>query len=510
MNQVNRAIQGADNLDLMMSRVLDAVLEVFGCDRAYLIFPCDPIVSERQVPMERHRPGYPGALSRGVTLPADATHSRMHSLLLESEGALTFGPGNQFPGPTALMERYQVKVILSMALRPKGAAPWQFGIHQCTHARVWTKGEVKLFEEIGWRIADGLTALLVYRKVQESEAYLRTLVQAIPDLVWAVNSVDAFLFCNPPCERLFGVANAELVGKTYHHVMNHNQGNRFRLHDHIALSTRLPCVNEEWLTFSDRGYRGLFEIINTPLLDPAGNIIGVLGVGRDITRRKQMEDTLRDFAAYNEATREDERRRIARELHDELGQQLSALRIHVNVLDLRFGKENPPMRSAIDELLGVVDHTIKVTRDVSTSLRPAALDLGIVPAIEWLVMEFTRNTGIPCDVERPAGEVQLSEEKAVALFRITQESLTNVTRHAQADRVQVRLERMEAALSLEVRDDGIGFDPTFTTSKNAFGLIGMRERALAIGAVLSLTSARGQGTLVRVLIPSIPTEEVAP
>ena len=508
MDVVNRAIQGASDLDQMMSQVLDVVLEVLGCDRAFLIFPCDAAVVECQVPMERHRPGYPGALSHGVNLPADADHSRMHALLLESEGAVSFSPGSQNPGPVALMERYHVKVILSMALRPKGAAPWQFGIHQCSYARTWTKGEFKLFEEIGWRITDGLTALLVYRKIQESEAYLSTLVQAIPDLVWVKNLSGGFLFSNLPFERLVGVSKAELLGKTWEDFVDRDQSQRFQEYHRTALSTGQPCVHEEWLTFAGNGDRGLFEVIKTPLLAPAGNPIGILGVGRDITKHKQMEISLRNLAVHNEATREEERRSIARELHDELGQQLSALRINVNLLGLQFGKGAPGIPSAIVDLLELVDHTIKVTRDVSTSLRPGVLDLGIVPAIEWLATEFARRTGIICDLDLPVGDVCLSEERAVTLFRITQESLTNVARHAKTGRVQVRIERIEDGLVLEIQDEGAGFDPSLPSSRNAFGLIGQRERALAIGAVLSLSSAPNRGTLVRVLVPMAPPQEI--
>jgi PAS domain S-box-containing protein len=440
----------------------------------------------------------------------DPDHIRIQRLLLEAEGPVTFGPGNQHPTLAGTVGGIPIESFMSMALHPGGGKPWQFGVHQCSYARIWTHDEIKLFEEVGRRLTDRLTAMLAHRKVQESEASLRALIQTIPDLVWAKNLNGALQLCNPAFERLFGVAEPELIGRTYYDFVDRPTADRFEAHDRLALSTGKPCINEEWLVFAADGYRGLFETVKTPLLGPGGTPIGVLGVSRDITRRKQMEDSLRDLAAYNEATREDERRRIAQELHDELGQQLSGLRMNVNLLGFQFGQGDPGMREAITGLLEMVDQTIKVARDVSTSLRPAVLDLGIVPAIEWLAMEFTRKTGIGCDLELPKSDIATTEALAVALFRITQESLTNVGRHARAGRIQVALARGAETCTLEIRDDGIGFDPAAPGRRNAFGIIGMRERALAIGAELAITSAPGQGTQVRVLVPAARCRETCP
>ncbi len=247
---------------------------------------------------------------------------------------------------------------------------------------------------------------------------------------------------------------------------------------------------------------------------PDDGIKGALAIGRNITAlveaKRQLEESrtqLRTLAARREAAREEERRSIARELHDELGQQLSALRIGVNLIDFQFGDAEPRIREATKKLLGLVDQTIQTTRDVSSSLRPAVLDMGLVPALEWLTAEFSRHTGIACDLKVPHGDVRVPEDMGVALFRIAQESLTNAARHSKADRVQVRFECDPEACVLEVEDDGEGFDPARGRRQKSFGLVGIRERALAAGGEAFITSDPGRGATVTVRIPMAPPEE---
>jgi PAS domain S-box-containing protein len=247
---------------------------------------------------------------------------------------------------------------------------------------------------------------------------------------------------------------------------------------------------------------------------PDGRINGALTIGRNITAlveaKRQLEESrtqLRALAARREAAREDERRRIARELHDELGQQLSALRFGVSLIDYQFGDEQPPIRGATAKLLDIVDKTIQVTRDVSSSLRPGVLDLGIVPALEWLIEEFSRHTGIACDLKVPQGDIQINEELGIALFRITQESLTNAARHAKATHIQITFECDAGSYVLEVKDDGVGFDVAAPRKKTSFGLVGIHERVLATGGEVAVSSAPGCGTVVAVRIPMLPSKK---
>ena len=247
-------------------------------------------------------------------------------------------------------------------------------------------------------------------------------------------------------------------------------------------------------------------VIGTYRLVPDGSI-DWYGFVHDVTERKQVEAALcaselqfRTLALRRETEREMERKRIARELHDELGQFLTALRMRASLLRVEFGAGNPALVDSIGQLTALVDRTIEVIRDAASALRPAALDMGIVSALEWLVQEFATHSGTACELCVAEEEVSLDEDCATAVFRIVQESLTNVVRHAQASRTEVVLRRRADHYQLQVRDDGQGFDPA-VAKKKSFGLIGVRERVLMLGGELVLSSAPGQGTVLEVRIP---------
>ncbi len=245
-----------------------------------------------------------------------------------------------------------------------------------------------------------------------------------------------------------------------------------------------------------------------PEYDARGNLQSVLTIWRDITERKEAEqrlsesyDLLRELTSRRETAREEERKRIARELHDELGQQLTALRMGASALRMRFARDNPAVAEEIQKLLRLADTTMRVVRDVVASLRPAVLDAGIVAALEWLTAEFSRANDAVCHLCVPDENMALAEESSIAIFRIVQEALTNVARHAEARRVFVTLEQADDLCVLEVRDDGKGFDP-IATRRKSFGLAGMKERALMLGGEISVVSSPGHGTSITVRIPT--------
>jgi signal transduction histidine kinase len=210
---------------------------------------------------------------------------------------------------------------------------------------------------------------------------------------------------------------------------------------------------------------------------------------------------LRELAAYRERAREQERMRIARELHDDLGQALTALRMKIALLRVEFGHDNPTLTYHVGKMNELVDRTIGVVRGVSSALRPAALDMGIVPALEWLVKEFRAHSGIDCELVTPERSLDLDDGVELAIFRVAQESLTNVTRHARASSVHMTLRTRDDDCLLEIVDDGCGFAPD-SIERDKFGLVGMRERVEMLGGEFSIASAPGQGTTLRVRLPA--------
>jgi len=213
---------------------------------------------------------------------------------------------------------------------------------------------------------------------------------------------------------------------------------------------------------------------------------------------------LRELGAHRESVREDERKRIARELHDELGQALTALRMQAALLRVRFGAGVPGLNEQVREMTELVDRTIGVVRSVATTLRPPVLDLGIGSALEWLVEEFRKHSGIDCRLTLALAEGQLNgqlnEPQAIAVFRIVQESLTNIARHAGAGSAAVTLRCAAGVCELQVDDDGRGFDPA-QVPPHSFGLLGIRERVLSLDGQLTVGTRPGGGTRVAAVMP---------
>jgi PAS domain S-box-containing protein len=214
----------------------------------------------------------------------------------------------------------------------------------------------------------------------------------------------------------------------------------------------------------------------------------------DISRRKRNEDDLvrsreqqRALSAYLEGIREDERKRSALEIQDDLGQLLTALKMDVSLLKMRL-TDDPEATGRADDMRELVEGTIWTVRNVASHLRPAALDFGLVSALEWLAGQWSRHHTMPCELHVRGSEPALSDMQTTALFRIVEAALTNVARHAAARRVEVTLVTRRSSLDLRVRDNGRGFDVAAAHAKYAYGLLGMAERARLIGGTLRVDS----------------------
>jgi signal transduction histidine kinase len=248
--------------------------------------------------------------------------------------------------------------------------------------------------------------------------------------------------------------------------------------------------------------------------DSSGQVTHYIAHHTELSQRKKDEAALmaknaellrsrrelRQLAAQNEHKLEEERRHIAREVHDELGQSLTALRIGMTLLGKRYAQNSPAIVKDIQNLKVLVDRGIQGVRNVATNLRPAALDMGLVPAIQWLCSDFTEHNAIPCELYLHEDYIELDNAKSVAIFRIVQEALTNISRYARATRVDINLGLDGQTLGVEIRDDGCGFNVSISNSKS-YGLIGMRERALALRGRIDFVSRPGQGTVIGVSIP---------
>ena len=200
--------------------------------------------------------------------------------------------------------------------------------------------------------------------------------------------------------------------------------------------------------------------------------------------------------------REDERTRLAREIHDELSGSLTALKMDLSLLPDRAAKDHKLFLEKLRSMSQLIDTTLAQVHTIVTELRPVVLDkLGLVAAMEWQAREFQERSGIACETHLPADEISLDSDRATAVFRIFQEALTNVARHANASKVVVDLKREADSLILAVRDNGKGIDEAAIHASNSLGLLGIRERATAFGGNIELTALPERGTCVTVRIP---------
>lgn len=219
-------------------------------------------------------------------------------------------------------------------------------------------------------------------------------------------------------------------------------------------------------------------------------------------RLQASEERLRGLAAHLNAVREDERSRIAREIHDEFGQALSGLKMDVIWLAKRLSENQRPLVEKTETMCRLIDSTVQLIRRISTGLRPEVLDeLGLVAAISWQAKEFQKRMGIRCQIKLPKDHVILDGNLSTAVFRIFQEILTNIARHANANRVQVDLETFDHYLTLKVVDDGVGILESEVRGRKSLGLLGMQERAQEFGGELSILRTPGGGTTVSVSMP---------
>jgi two-component system, NarL family, sensor histidine kinase UhpB len=340
------------------------------------------------------------------------------------------------------------------------------------------------------------------------EAYLRGMLDNFPYLVWFKNALGKFQIVNQTFATAAGKGSpAELIGLDDFDVWPHELASRYVADDNEVMRTHEKKLVEEEIRM--QGENRWVETFKSPVFDAQGNILGTTGLARDITLRQQLQDEqrrsreqLRALAAHVESVREQERVRIAREIHDELGQSLTCMGMDLAFLDKQIDPENKEAAARVAALVELVKDTIRCVRRISSELRPSILDdLGLGAAIEWLAHDIESRTQIACAVEVPE-DLSLPFELATPLFRVCQEALTNVTRHASASHVSIRLTCSDGEIRLVIKDDGRGITEDEIKRHGSLGLLGMKERVAILGGTLDVEGRPGEGTTVAIRIPT--------
>jgi PAS domain S-box-containing protein len=513
-----------------------------------------------------------------------------------------------------------------------GALRW---MHQ-RNAPVYSRSGQRRMIAVQGVVTDITARKLVEAERDEERVRLRTLVQTMPELVWLKDCDGVYLSCNPQIERFFGAKERDIIGKTDYDFVEKELADFFRRKDRKAMAASGPSTNEEWITYADTGQRVLLETIKMPIRDDAGQLIGVMGIGHDITARKQAEEELRfknallttenevsiegllvvddqariishnrrfcdlwditettvgegdgeqvlqrmleqmlepdvfvdrigDLFKLREAThrgeielqdgsvyeyytapligaqqeyygriwyfrdvteqkqaarnlarsytelqrlslrienaRSDERAKIALNLHDEMGAMLAAMKMRVAWLASKLPNGLTQLKEEATQINELVSGAIQTMHHIVSQLRPDLLsEEGLAAAIGDYVKKFRQHTKIECTLTLPEHEFRLDEDQSVTVFRILQESLNNVVKHAQASRVDIVFAEQSKSLSMLVKDNGIGFDAD-AQKEQSYGLLGIRERALMVGGKARITSKPGKGTRVSVSLP---------
>jgi len=347
--------------------------------------------------------------------------------------------------------------------------------------------------------------------LRESEARLKGIAGNVPGLVFRLEPAPAE---GDPEFPYISEGSEALVGYTPAQIQHPQMGLRNLVHpddraDYHQVQDLAIASDRDWSwqgrILTRAGEQRWADIKASTRRLANGRVVWD-GIVWDITQSKRAElalaksqEQLRELSAPLESVREEEKARIAREVHDELGQMLTVLKLEVSMCELAFAELDPALNERLASMKRLIAQLFQLVRDVATALRPPILDAGIASAVEWQARRFEARTQIPCLVLVPDNLPALSDAKATGLFRILQEALTNVMRHAQAHSVEIELVREGEKLRMTVSDDGSGFclDRARPTS---FGLVGVRERVLMLGGSMALHSEPGEGTSLSVTI----------
>jgi PAS domain S-box-containing protein len=350
-----------------------------------------------------------------------------------------------------------------------------------------------------------------FSALRESEQRFQQLAENIREVFWMVDlRAQRVLYVSPAFEQVWGRSCESVYGNAFSFLEAVHEEDRHRVIAAYAVQIGSdPALEDEYRIVRPDGTTRWIRDRGFPIRDEAGQLYRMVRITEDITDRKRAEadlqqsfEQLRALAARLQSIREEERTRVAREIHDELGQALTAIKFDLSswIRELAPSKAANPPRATV--ILNLIDETIQTVRRIATDLRPGILDgLGLVAAVEWAAEDFAVRTGTACHLDLPPSEITTDRERATALFRIFQETLTNVTRHAGASELHVRLTEEDSVLRLDIRDNGKGFDVGDLMTGCSLGILGMRERARLLDGDLSITGAPGRGTTVTARIP---------
>jgi PAS domain S-box-containing protein len=368
-------------------------------------------------------------------------------------------------------------------------------------------------------ISDITPRKMMEESLQESEEKYRALVENSSDIISRFDRHFCRLYVSPSAEKLFQRPVEEIIGKSHRELglppdlcqfFEKNMTTVFETRQPVETEFRLPGPNGE-TPFECRLY---------PEFDESGEVNTILSILRDISEQKKAHELLttsneqlRALTSRVQHIREEEKRRISRQVHDELGQILTALNMDISWFESRMSRMEPDpehtqLLGRFSQMKAVVSEAIRSVRNIAQELRPVIIDdLGLVAAIEWQLKAFQARTGVQCDVSNEYGKGTYAKGVSTTVFRIFQESMTNIARHAKATRVKIKLLKKKNFFIMEIIDNGQGIVEENLRFPSSLGILDMKERAHEIGGEVELEGKPGEGTIVRITIPEEKMDE---
>lgn len=348
--------------------------------------------------------------------------------------------------------------------------------------------------------------ILAREQVEKEKKLSDDIIESLPGLFYLFDDKLRYIRWNREKEKISGYSFGEISGMTPLDFFS--EEDRPRVSRHIAEAFEKGSTVLEALFLTKSGQKIPYYFTGLRI-DYEGKV-SMLGMGIDISERVKAErllressERLRQLSAHLQTVREEERMNISREIHDELGQQLTVMKMDLSWLRRKLETGDERVQRKMEDLMQLIDHTVKTVRKISSELRPSLLDdLGLKAALEWHCVEFERRSGISTEFTAPGPDLNVNAGVATAMFRVFQETLTNVARHANASRVEASLRQEGDKLVMRIQDNGVGFAHRDIENKKTLGILGMQERIAIIQGEYRIRSKPGEGTLVEVKVPT--------
>ncbi|NKE71776.1 GAF domain-containing hybrid sensor histidine kinase/response regulator [Candidatus Manganitrophus noduliformans] len=553
MQQISEIIEQTNDVEEMITRVIERIRQIFKADRAWLLYPCDPDAPTWRVPVESTVPEYPGAFAKNVEIPFDPVAQEICRASLEQAVPVTYGPDRPIPGNPAWQKDFSIQSHISTALRPKLGKPWMLGLHQCSHPRVWCPNEKRLFKDLSRKIADALDNLILYRNLRRSEEQYRSVVENVKEVIFQADIHGCFQFLNPAWETMTGFSVDASLGAPFWKYVHPPDKRKNEEHLHSLTTGKKESARYETRYRTKEGGVRWIEAYLQTARDPKGALTGLFGTLNDITERKQLEEQLRHahkLEAVGQLTGG-----VAHEFNNLLTAITGSLDLVLDQLPpggelhglvntaeqaawraasltkqlLSFSRRSPIDRRPQDLgtevkevarlLRQAIDRRIRMEIDVADDLWPVLADAG---EMNQLMMNLCVNArdALLERIEKNADASAPPDWEPRILIRV--ENMIVDDAHCQAHPNAKSGDHVRLSIS----DNGIGideeirhriFEPFFTTKKvgrgTGLGLSAVYGIVAAHQGWIELESARDEGTRFSVYFPrtkQAPISSIAP